>query len=318
MNKGRSIRLFLVDGSPNGIITAEIMNWTGSIVVAPRSRIADLIKRDEVSRTGIYFLIGPDPELQSRSLVYIGESDNVKKRVILHNKDEAKDFWNRVCVVTSKDQNLTKAHVRYLESHLITIVQDAENTNLLNGTAPPSPALPEADTSDMEFFIEQVSTVMPVLGFGFLKPKPDILTLQKVRSQQSPLSIDEIKSTNKDDIHVFEMTVDKDGIRATAIENEGDFTVLKGSQARKNGTPSWKSYVDVHKSLVEAGKLVPTDDPNTLEFTEDVSFSSPSGAACVVAAAARNGRTSWKLLGTKQTYADWQEEQVTSATQDVW
>ncbi len=27
MTQGRSIRLFLVDGAPNGLLSAEIMNW---------------------------------------------------------------------------------------------------------------------------------------------------------------------------------------------------------------------------------------------------------------------------------------------------
>ena len=53
MAQGRSIRLFLADGSPNGIITAEIMNWTGHIIVAPRSRLTDFVQRPEAGRTGV-------------------------------------------------------------------------------------------------------------------------------------------------------------------------------------------------------------------------------------------------------------------------
>ncbi len=37
--KGRTIRIFLADGSPNGVLTAEIMNWIGKAVVAPRARL---------------------------------------------------------------------------------------------------------------------------------------------------------------------------------------------------------------------------------------------------------------------------------------
>ncbi len=112
--KGRSIRLFLVDGTPSGIITAEIMNWTGHVMTAPRTRLPDLIKRSEIARTGVYFLTGVNPEEPTQTFVYVGESDNVAKRLVSHNKDETKEFWDKVCVVTSKDQNLTKAHARYL------------------------------------------------------------------------------------------------------------------------------------------------------------------------------------------------------------
>lgn len=85
---GRSIRLFLVDGTPNGLLTAEIMNWTGHALTGPRSRLAELIKRPECSRTGVYFLVGPDPDNAARSLVYIGESDDVASRLKQHNRPE--------------------------------------------------------------------------------------------------------------------------------------------------------------------------------------------------------------------------------------
>lgn len=51
--KGKTIRIYLVDGEPTGILTAEIINWTGKVLVAPRSQLADLAKRPEVKRTGV-------------------------------------------------------------------------------------------------------------------------------------------------------------------------------------------------------------------------------------------------------------------------
>lgn len=62
MTQGRSIRLFLVDGTPNGLLTAEIMNWTGHVLTGPRSKLSELVQRPECGRTGIYFLVGPDPD----------------------------------------------------------------------------------------------------------------------------------------------------------------------------------------------------------------------------------------------------------------
>ena len=315
MTKGRSIRLFLADGTPGGIITAEIMNWTGHVMVGPRSRLPDLIQRPEAGRTGIYVLTGTDPEGGIKPLVYVGETDNVGKRLAQHNKDDAKEFWEQTCVVTSKDQNLTKAHVRYLESRLIEIAIKAGRAKLANGTAPEYGLLPEADLADMEFFIDQLRTMLPVLGLDFLKPKVGAMNVSKRLTEEKPLTLEEIRNFDIEDIPVFEMTVEKDGARARAVESNGEFTVLEGSTARKKGTPSWKSYVTVHQSLVENGVLVPTENPNILEFTENTTFNSPSGAACVIAAADRNGRTAWRLMGTKKTYADWQEEQVAAVPQ---
>lgn len=119
MNQGRSIRLFLVDGTPNGLLTAEIMNWTGHVLTGPRSKLSELVQRPEVGRTGIYFLVGPDPENTFRPLVYIGESDDVGKRLKQHNKPEdqgGKDFWEKVCLITSKDQTLTEEWQRMFTS----------------------------------------------------------------------------------------------------------------------------------------------------------------------------------------------------------
>src|SRR5690554_7182301 len=129
MSHGRGIRLFLVDGTPNGLLTAEIMNWTGHALTGPRTKLTELVQRPECGRTGVYFLVGPDPDNAMRPLVYIGESDDVAKRLKQHNRPEpqgGKDFWERVCLITSKDQNLTKAHVKYLESQLI----DRKSTRL--------------------------------------------------------------------------------------------------------------------------------------------------------------------------------------------
>jgi len=92
---GKTIRIFLADGEPTGILLAEISNGTGKALVAPRSQLDQLSKREEVRRTGVYRLVGPDPDDPSRALASIGEGDNVLKRLLRHNKNEAKDFWER-------------------------------------------------------------------------------------------------------------------------------------------------------------------------------------------------------------------------------
>ena len=98
MSVGRSIRVYLADGTPGGLLTAEIMNWTGHIVAAPRSDLATLLKRPEISRTGVYFLLGDDPESFGGTLAYIGEGDDVGTRLRQHARVEqqgGKDFWDR-------------------------------------------------------------------------------------------------------------------------------------------------------------------------------------------------------------------------------
>lgn len=124
--KGKTIRIFLVEGTPNSILTAEIINWTGKVIVAPRSQLPELATRTEAKRTGVYILAGDDPSNPLKERIYIGESDNVFKRLTEHNKDDNKDFWTRSVLIISKDENLTKSHIRYLESKLIHLAQQAK------------------------------------------------------------------------------------------------------------------------------------------------------------------------------------------------
>ena len=174
-------------------------------------QLPDVRQRPEASRTGVYCLVGPDPTSSQRDIVYVGEGDNVFKRLVQHESDPAKDFWTRAVICVSKDENLTKSHGRYLEARLIDIAKRVGRATVVNGTDPPGNALPEADTSDMEYYLEQVQVVFPVLGFSFL----DAIPAETGREQ------------------VFE-SFDV-GTRARAIEANGEFVVLKGSTVRKVG-----------------------------------------------------------------------------------
>lgn len=302
MSQGRSLRLFLVDGTPNGLLTAEIMNWTGHVLTGPRSKLPELVQRPECARTGVYFLVGPDPDDSLRTRVYIGESDDVAQRLKQHNRPQGqggKDFWERVCLITSKDQNLTKAHAKYLESQLIQIASQAGRCVVSNGTAHSYTNLPESDRADMAFFLEQIRIVLPVLGFEFLreliKPSKLVTALVEQPVSQSPC---------------FALQLPKSKERAQAQEVEGDFFVLKGSRARAQwvGTTD-HNYRNLYQQLVSDGVIV-SDGSEYLIFKDDYAFSSPSAAAAVVYGRAASGRTSWLVEGSGETYAAWQDSQL--------
>jgi len=296
---GKTIRIYLVDGVPNGILTAEIINWTGKFIVAPRARLGDLAKRDEATRTGVYFLSGADPENATRDRVYIGEADNVLKRLVSHDQDESKDFWTRAALVISKDENLTKAHGRYLESRLIDMAMRAGRASLANGTAPSCPVMPEPDVADMEFFLEQAQMILPILGFNVLQPKPEIREVPH-GEVASPLFV-----------------LAEVGVDAKAREIDGEFVVLKDSSARKQGVPSWTSYKSLREQLLHDAKIAEGDAPDFLVFTEDVAFSSPSAAAAVVLGRNTNGRRVWKTADTGETYQQWYEKKLAVVSQTL-
>lgn len=288
----RSVRLYLADGAPSGLIVAEIGNWSGKVLAAPRARLGELLKRSEASRTGIYILTGPDPERLGGTIAYIGEADDIAARLRVHLRSGDKDFFNRLAIVVSSDDNLTKAHVRFIESKLIKLVQLAGAASLTNGTDPDFQRLPEADRADMEFFTEQLTLVLPLVGFDLFR-----------RSVQDAAS--GASSTDGAAAFIFASA----GASATARETDDGFVVLAGSTARRTPTGTFPAgYLALRDQLVADGKLIDGPTPDLLAFTTDVVFSSPSAAASIVAARSASGPREWKIAATGQMYKDWKAE----------
>jgi len=303
MNSGKQVRLYLVDGNPGGLLTAEIMNWTGHVVAAPRSDLAHVMARDESKRTGVYILLGDDPETASGTAVYVGEGDEIGSRLRQHARAESaggKDFWDRVILLTSKDSNLTKAHARYLEARLIVAARDARRASVKNGTTPPLIQLPEADVADMEFYLAQAQIVLPILGVNVFRavkptsaPQPDDIDVEAgaVTTSSSPEFVCEIR---------------KHSLRARAQEVDGEFTVMAGGFFRASWTGTrHPGYERMHELFLKDGTLKLIDDERA-QLTRDVVFSSPSAAAAVMAGRAANGRTSWIDPQTGMTFGEWQ------------
>ena len=284
---GRTLKLFLVDGTPTGVISAELGNWSGKAVVAPRAALPELVRRDEASRTGVYLLLGADPESPGRTLVYVGESDTVKTRLTDHDADETKEFFSRVCLIVSKDQNLTKAHGRYLESRLMALIETAARAQLVNDTRPDSKGLPEAEIADMEGFLSEIEVLLPVLGFDVLRPARDA----------------EDETTGEDAGPTFVFT--QAGTDARAREIGGEFVVLAGSLARVEETASCPASVQARRrQLLEDGAIAEESDGKMFRFVRDVAFGSPSGAGSAVYGGAVNGQIHWKDAASGKSYGE--------------
>lgn len=58
MTRGRSLELYFADGTPDGILTAEVFGWTAHVLRIPRPRLADGLRRGEATFTGTYLLLG--------------------------------------------------------------------------------------------------------------------------------------------------------------------------------------------------------------------------------------------------------------------
>lgn len=159
---GASIRIYLADGGADGVWVVEKSNWTGKALMAPRTRYKDLRSRPDLDGPGVYLLAGPTESGLTALRIYIGETDDLPRRLDGHNRN--KDFWNRVVVFTSKDDNLNKAHIRYLEARLISLASLANRAELENGTVGSFPSLSEPDTAEAEAFLAEMLLIYPVLG----------------------------------------------------------------------------------------------------------------------------------------------------------
>jgi len=264
-----TIKLFLVHGDAKRLRTAELSNWTGKAVAGPRSELDGLLARDEAGKSGVYFLSGTDSQNGKHS-VYIGEAESIKDRLRGHLD---KDYWNNIIYFTSKDDNLTKAHIRYLEGRLIDQAKLAGRAQVMNGQASGS-RLPESDREDMEIFLERIHQLMPVLGADVLLP---------------------IGSTPSGNVEKQILYCEIKGLKATGHLTPTGFLVLKGSQAVLKERASAHQYpytIASRKRLIEDGTLA--ENGEHLIFTRESEFSSPSAAATVIHGGSANGLLSWK------------------------
>lgn len=278
---GKTIRIYLADGTPTGIRHAELVNWTGQAIVCPRARIAQLGGWAEAARPGVYFLLGDD-DSESRPVAYIGEAENVWLRLQSHVK--TKDFWNRVVLFTSKDENLTKAHVKYLEARLLEIATSAGRARIENGNSPQSPALPRSDRDAMEEFLDPLRVLLGALGFPLL---------QAIAPGKQP-SLEGTDSTAGPVLNrTLRFAVAKSGIEGTGAVTDEGFVVFKGSVGCATvKSHLGKGYKTQRDELMAEGVI--KQKGSSIVFTEDALFTSPSAAAAVLAGGAYNGREAWR------------------------
>jgi hypothetical protein len=165
MNPSATIKLFLPLGDPKKVRTAELSNWSGKAVAAPRTDLEHLLARPELAKPGIYLLLGADPETGD-PVAYVGEAEVVGDRLRQH---KGKEFWTSAIAFVSKDENLTKAHIRYLEGRILSKAAAIGRYKLINSVASGA-KLPESDQHEMEVFLERIAQLLPVLGAELLTP----------------------------------------------------------------------------------------------------------------------------------------------------
>ncbi len=270
MSKRRpfKIEIFVAEGLPDGLRLVKKSNWIGQGIVCPRGRYSQAKKRDEFSRSGVYLLVGQDGDQLPK--LYVGEAETVKSRLDLHYAN--KDFWQQAIIFTTKGTALNKAQVKYLESSLLELATASGRAKLQNSVKSHPPTLSEADRAEMDGYLDELLSLLPVLGVPFFER-------------------DETPSRNRKVYHV-----EGPGCKAAGFETNTGFTVQKGSVAREPTVPSMKKkapgYYHQRQDLIDDEVLEKKTDG--YRFAKDWLFGSPSAAASVCLGRSANGLTEWK------------------------
>jgi hypothetical protein len=273
MKFGKTIKIFLIDGEPNGRMSCELSNWSGKAYKIPRIKIKDCTDRDDLTSTGVYLLFGKDYE--GKDQVYIGEAESILKR--LNQQLTQKDFWNEAIVFISKDENLNKAHIKYLENRLHEIAKSTNRYKVDNSIIPTQSSISESDRAEMEEFIEYIKMLVNTLGHKVFDDKR------------------EIKPKQKQDTFFIKSARGADGQGEPTSDG---FVVFKNSKAAATIVSSMTSnFISFRQKLIDEGVII--DQGEYYEFVDDYIFSSPSTAAVMVMGRNANGLTEWKNIEGK-------------------
>ena len=265
----KTIQICIFDSNPNGRIMCELSNWNGRVYKVSRSELNEFSKRPDADYTGVYFLFGKNSD--NDETIYVGEAEKLISRLRQHLKDEA--YWNDCVVVISKDNNLNKAHVKFLENSFYCIAKTANRSEIINNTVPTRPSISEFDESMLTEFIDNTLLLVNTLGYK---------------------SFETIEQPSEKSITVFTISAAR-GANATGSIVPDGFVVYKGSCIADSTTPSMsKNLVELRNKLIVKSII----DAN-YTFATDYIFSSPSLAAAVVMGRNANGRTEWKTNDKK-------------------
>jgi hypothetical protein len=250
-------------------MSCELSNWTGKAYKIPRTQVPESIDREDLSNTGVYLLLGKNEDEQNQ--VYIGEAENVLIRLKQHLIQ--KEFWHECIVFISKDENLNKAHVKYLEHKLYVQAEKAKRYQLDNNNIPTQPSISEADRAEMEEFLGNIILLVNTLGHKVFEEKRASSAISKKRNP------------------ILYLKQAQETLASGQRSNEG-FVVFKDSFViQKLGTSFPISLQRKREQLLKENILL--DENGKLRLTQDLIFASPSTAAMFIFGRSSNGLDAW-------------------------
>lgn len=291
--------MFLLDGSPDGRVACELFNWTGKAYKIPRHLLRASAEREDLYRAGVYFLFGRDEATNEIAIAYVGEAEEIYPRLQQH---QDREFWNEALVFVSKDENLNKAHIKFLEHTIHQAAVAAGRYRLENGNIPNRPAISEAEMSVMSEYFDSLRLLTGALGYKVFEPlvAPKMQAAAERKGEQRPASL---TSPAEREFHISGAR----GAEACAIMTAEGVVVREGSFAASDEVESTPdSTRRLRAKLVQERALVPQD--SRYRFDRNVLFATPSSAASVVLGRSANGRI--ELVDETGRTLKWLEEEA--------
>lgn len=273
---GKTVKLFLIEGEPNGRISCELSNWNGKAYKIPRTFIKKCIDRTDLLSTGIYMLFGGGEGSLNKNKVYIGEAEEILKRLNQHLKQ--KDFWSEAITFISKDDNLNKAHIKYLENRLYEISTHVGRYELVNSQIPNKPNISESDIAEMEEFLSNITFLVNILGHKLFEEKREDIQM-KVNEGEKNRKVFYINSAR--------------GAQGKGIQTSEGFVVYEGAQIANPITKSYPRAMKKFRNELIDEAIIKEINGN-LFLVKDYIFSSSSSAAMIIMGRSANGLIEWK------------------------
>ena len=270
MAYGKTIELFLVNGTADSLVTAELSNWNGKAIKIPRIEVASC-NRSDITQVGVYFLFCKEDD--NSDSVYIGEAENVKERLLQHLRDyqseKEKYYWNTAVIFIGRDLN--KALIRYLENRFVEIARNSKRYLVLTKNTYRNTVMKESQIAVMEEFVDNVKILINALGYKVLEP------LVQVNFPNS-LVDDEVLSITSGSVYA------KGRVTAEGFVVFAGATINEKASVKSLSTGMQKQ----RQKLFDTGKV------QNLVTTEDILFSSSSAAADFILGYSVSGPKTWK------------------------
>lgn len=204
-----------MDGDADGRYQVSLDTWNVKAYKIPFNMLSQSGDLSKISTAGVYFLFGYEG---NQKAVYVGEAEDVYRRLTQHTPSHDKFVWENCVVFVSTDLGVfDKARIKYLENRLYNLIKNASSYILWNKNEPTKSRISLPAEDAMETVIDNIQLVIPVLGYSPFK--------KRTEHSKEPYTVTEPETSG------MLFYIKAKGIKATCrLNQDGQLFLLAGSQ----------------------------------------------------------------------------------------